>query len=120
MQIYHNPRCAKSRAALAYLENKRQEFEVIRYLDQGISMNELREIMFKTGKKALELVRTQEKEFKARYKGRDFTDEEWLGIIAANPKLMQRPIVIHGNKAVLAQPPEEMDKIFQGSMFNDF
>lgn len=111
MKIYHNPRCSKSRAGLKYLEEKGIAFEVKDYLKEGISAKELSELILKTGKPVVDFIRTQEQVFKDDYKGKSFSDDEWIKIIVENPKLLQRPIVIDGDKAVWAQPPEEVDKL---------
>jgi len=111
MKIYHNPRCAKSRAGLQYLEEKGYDIEIKKYLVDGISENELKEIISKTGKKPLFFVRKQEKDFIDRYKGKEFSDQEWIKILVENPKLLQRPIVVNGEKAVLANPPEIIEEI---------
>lgn len=111
MIIYHNPRCAKSRAGLQYLEEKGYEIEVRKYLSNGITEEQLKEIIDKTGKDAFHFVRTNEPEYISKYKGKKLTNEQWIRILAENPKLLQRPIVINGNKAVLANPPENIDDI---------
>lgn len=111
MKIYHNPRCAKSRAGLQYLEEKGYDIEIKKYLTEGISELELQEIISKTGKKPVSFIRTQEKEFKDNFKGKEFSDNEWIKILVENPKLLQRPIVVNGNKAVLANPPENVENI---------
>lgn len=111
MKIYHNPRCAKSRAGLQYLEEKGYEIEIKKYITEGLSEAELKEIFGKTGKKPFNFVRTQEKEYIEKYKGKEFTDNEWIKILAENPSLLQRPIVINGNKAILANPPENIEEI---------
>lgn len=111
MKIYHNPRCAKSREGLKYLEKKGYDIEIVKYLESGIYENDLREIIAKTGKKPFDFVRTQEKEYRELYKGKEISDGEWIKIFSANPKLLQRPIVINGNKAVLACPPEMVEEI---------
>jgi polyphosphate kinase len=111
MEIYHNPRCAHSRAGLNYLEKKGYDLEIKKYLTNGLTAEELRQILQKTGKTALELVRTQEPLYKSRFKGKPLSDEEWISILIENPQLLQRPIVVNGEKAVLANPPEEVEKI---------
>lgn len=111
MKIYHNPRCAKSRAGLQYLEEKGYDIEIVKYLVDGISEAELAEIVKKSGKEAFSFVRTQEKEYAANYKGKNLSNPEWIKVLAENPKLLQRPIVVNGNKAILANPPEEVEKI---------
>jgi arsenate reductase (glutaredoxin) len=111
LKIYHNPRCKKSRAGLAFLERKATDFETVQYINQGLTEEQLREILLKLNKKPSEIVRTQEEIYKKELKGRSFTDDEWIKIIIENPKLLQRPIVVSKHKAVLGQPPEEIDKI---------
>lgn len=111
MKIYHNPRCSKSRAGLHYLEEKGYDTEIKKYLVEGITESELREIFAKTGKEPFFFVRTQEKDYIDNYRGKDISGEEWIKILAKNPKLLHRPIVVNGDKAVLANPPENVEKI---------
>ncbi|GAB1451164.1 polyphosphate kinase 1 [Draconibacterium sp.] len=111
MKIYHNPRCSKSRAGLQYLEEKGFDIEIIKYITDGISVSELKEIIAKTGKKPLDLVRTHEKDFIENYRGKELTDDEWIKILVENPHLLHRPIVVNGEKAVLANPPEIIEEI---------
>ncbi len=111
MKIYHNPHCAQSREGLRYLEKKGYELEVKKYLTEGITEEELRDIISRSGKKPFDFVRTQEKEYKELYKNRKFTDDEWIKVLAENPRLLQRPIVVNKNRSVLAIPPKEIDKI---------
>mgnify|MGYP000875695254 FL=1 len=111
MIIYHNPRCAKSRAGLQYLEEKGYEIEVRKYLSDGLSEEQLKEIIEKTGKDAFHFVRTNEPEYISKYKGKKLTNEQWIKVLTENPKLLHRPIVINGNKAVLANPPENIEDI---------
>jgi polyphosphate kinase len=111
MKIYHNPRCSKSRAGLQYLEEKGYEIEIRKYLTECLSETELKEIIAKTGKEVLFFVRIHEKDFIENYQGKEFSDEEWIKILVENPKLLRRPIVVNGNKAVLANPPENIEEI---------
>jgi len=110
--IYHNPRCKKSRAGLARLEEKGEEFEIKNYIKQGITVDELKEILMRINVPSHELIRTQEADYKNKYKGRNFTDDEWIKIMAENPKLIKRPIILKKYKAVWADPPENMDVLF--------
>jgi polyphosphate kinase len=111
MKIYHNPRCAHSRAGLKYIEKKGFDLEIRKYLTEGVIESELLEIVRKTGKKPEELVRTQEVLYKSDYKGKVLTDAEWIAVLVAHPQLLRRPIVVNGEKAVIASPPEEIEKI---------
>ena len=111
MKIYHNPRCAKSRAGLKYLEKKGFDVEIKNYLEDGLSTAELKNIIEKSGLKPFDLIRTQEEDYKTHLKGKTLTDDQWLASLVKFPKLLQRPIVVNGDRAVLASPPEEIEKI---------
>ena len=111
MKIYHNPHCSKSRAGLQYLEEKGYDIEIKKYLVEGLTETELKEIIAKTGKKPELFVRIQEKLYIDNYQGKEFSDDEWIKILVENPKLLRRPIVVNGNKAVLANPPENIEEI---------
>ena len=111
LKIYHNPRCAKSRAGFKYLQEKGVEYEVVDYMKNGITEQELADILMRLHKKPSEIVRTQEEIYKKELKGKKFTDHEWLRILTENPRLIQRPIVLAKHKAVLAQPPEKIDEL---------
>lgn len=112
MKIYHNPRCKKSRAGLQYLEDKTNNFEKVEYLKNGITANELREILLKLNKKPSEIVRKQEDLYKKELKNKKFNDEEWIRILTENPKLIMRPIVVGKHKAVIGDPPINIEKLF--------
>lgn len=109
--IYHNPKCRKSRAGLQYLYDKGLECEVVEYLKKPFTREELKELLMKLNLRPLEIVRTQEDEFKEKLKSKHFTDEEWITILLENPKLIQRPIVVKNHKAVIGQPVEEIDRL---------
>jgi polyphosphate kinase len=111
MKIYHNPRCAKSRAGLKYLEKKGFDVEIKNYLDDGLTTAELRNIIDKTGLKPFDLVRIREEEYKTHLKGKTLTDDQWIASLVKFPKLLQRPIVLNGERAIIANPPEEIEKI---------
>jgi polyphosphate kinase len=111
MKIYHNPRCSKSRAGLQYLEEKGYDIEIKKYLTEGLTETELKDIIAKTGQKPNFFVRIHEKEYIENYQGKEFSDDEWIKILTENPKLLRRPIVVNGNKAVLANPPENIEEI---------
>lgn len=109
--IYHNPRCSKSRAGLAYLESKKLEFKLIDYIKTPLNQQDLKTLLMKMNKGPKEIIRTQEAIYKSDLKGKNFTDDEWIKILTENPKLIQRPIISKNHKAILAQPPEKMDEI---------
>lgn len=111
MEIYHNSRCAKSRAALQYLEKREIQTEIRNYMKDGISEDVLRNLLEKLEMKPFDLVRTQEQDYKDHYEGKTFDDDGWIAILSTNPRLLKRPIVVNGDKAVLAQSPELIDGI---------
>ncbi len=104
IQIFHNPRCSKSRQGLALLEEAKVDFEIVKYLDNPPSKEELTSLIHKIGIKPLELVRRNEAIWKEHYKGKDLSDAEIITAMVNNPKLIERPIVINGEKAVIGRP----------------
>ncbi len=109
--IYHNPKCRKSRAGLQYLQDKGLEYTVVEYLKKPFTREQFKDLLMKLNMKPDEIVRTHEDDFKAKLKGKTFTDEEWITILLENPKLIQRPIVVKNHKAVLGQPVDEIDRL---------
>ncbi|HRB69735.1 MAG TPA: arsenate reductase (glutaredoxin) [Chitinophagales bacterium] len=109
--IYHNNRCGKSRGALCILEAQNKPFKTVEYLKETPSISELKSILKKLKLKPLELIRTKEQVYIDNFKGKIFSEEEWLQILQDNPILIERPIVINGDKAVIARPPEKVLEI---------
>lgn len=109
--IYYNPRCGKCREANAIAEELGYKPELIRYLDNHPGKEELRGILKLLGMKPLELIRTKEAIFKEKFSGLELSDEEWLNVLVKHPILIERPIVIRGNKAVVARPAEKVREI---------
>jgi len=110
--IYHNPRCKKSRAGLQYIQERTKNLEVIEYLKIPLAEKDLEMLLMKLNKKPFDMVRTQEDVYKSDYKGKNFNDHEWIKIMIENPKLIKRPIVVKGNKAVWGDPAEELEVLF--------
>ena len=109
--IYHNPRCTKSREGLCEIENLNQPFEIRKYLDEPFTEKELKEVIKKLNIKPIELVRTKESIWIENYKGKDLTDNQIINALLENPKLIERPIIVNGNKAVIARPKEKINEI---------
>jgi arsenate reductase len=112
IKIYHNPRCRKSREGLAILETHKVDFEIVPYLDQPPSEKELKEIIKKLGISPIDLVRTKEAIWKENFKGKEMSDTEIIAAMVQFPKLIERPIVIKDQKAVLGRPPEKIEELF--------
>jgi len=108
MKIYHNPRCSKSRQTLQMINDAGQDIEIIEYLKDVPTEEELKSIIKLLGIAPDQLLRKGEAIFKEKFKGKTFTDEEWIKIMIEHPKLIERPIVIDGEKAVLGRPPENV------------
>lgn len=109
--IYHNPRCTKSRATLALLEARGVKPKVVEYLQDPPSVGELRTIVRKLGITPEQLVRRGEEVFKKKYASKKLTDAQWLEAMAQDPVLIERPIVVRGEKAAIGRPPENVEKL---------
>ena len=107
IQIYHNSRCTKSRECLAFLENSGQKYEIIKYLEDVPTYDELKDIIQKLDIKPIELVRRKEKIWIENFRDKPLTDDEIIQAMISNPILIERPIVVNGNKAVIAKPLEK-------------
>ena len=109
--IYHNNRCRKSREGLEILEKSGKQFEVVKYLENTLSQKELKSIIKLLKIKPIELVRKSEAIWKEKFKNKTLTDDEIIYAMVENPKLIERPIVINNNKAVIGRPPEIIREI---------
>jgi len=106
--IYHNPRCSKSRATLALLQEKGIEPEVIEYLKTPPTEAELDAILNKLDMEPADFMRTGEDEYKAHIKGNDLSRAEAIGLMVKYPRLIERPVVVNGEKAAVGRPPESV------------
>ena len=107
--IYHNPRCSKSRQTLQLLQEKGVEPEQVLYLEQPPSAKELQSLLGKLGMSARELLRTGEEAYKSlSLSDKNLADDVLIEAMCEHPKLIQRPIVVKGDRAVLGRPPENV------------
>lgn len=111
IQILHNPRCTKSREGLLFLEAEGIQPEVIRYMDHPLTSEEIKAILRKLDIPAIEWVRKVETIYKEEYQDKDLTEDQWVEAMAKHPRLMERPVVINGDKAVIGRPAENIRKI---------
>ncbi|MEM9142061.1 MAG: arsenate reductase (glutaredoxin) [Bacteroidota bacterium] len=111
IKIYHNPRCKKSREGLEVLQRSGKPFEVIKYLENEPTKEELREVLGCLAISPENLVRKNEPIWKAKFRGRLLSDEEILEAMIQYPKLIERPIVVNGNKAVIGRPSELIQEL---------
>jgi len=112
--IYHNPRCSNSRGALAILEESGQRFRVVEYVKTPLDANMLRALMDMLESPPHEMVRAKEPGYRERGLSKDSSPEELVSAMAAEPQLMQRPIVVQGDRAVIARPPEMLRAWLRG------
>ena len=104
--ILHNSRCGKSREAIKVLEDSGKDFEVREYLKEPLTKKELQTVLSKLKLKPIELIRTNEEEWKTNFKGKELSDEEVLDAMVEFPKLIQRPIVFDEKSGVVGRPKE--------------
>ncbi len=108
IKIYHNNRCSKSRCGVELLENSGKEFEIVKYLNTPPNLEQLQHIIDLLGITPIELVRKNEAIWKENFKGKILSDSDVISAMIENPKLIERPIVINGNKAVIGRPTEKI------------
>ena len=106
--IYHNARCSKSRSTCEIVSARGIKARIIDYLATPPDRDELRQVLKKLGMKPEELVRKGEETFKECYAGKTLSDEQWLDALIAHPLLIERPIVVYGDRAVIGRPPEKV------------
>lgn len=106
IKIYHNNRCSKSRCGLEILEQSGKPFEVVKYLDDTLSVKALKEIISLLNIKPIDLVRKNEAIWKENFKNKPLDDDSIINAMVKFPKLIERPIVINDNKATIGRPPE--------------
>ncbi len=109
--IYHNPRCSKSREALDFLSEKFKEIHIINYMQTGINVDTLKELVNLLQIQPMALVRTNESLWNEQFKDMHLEEIELLEILSKNPQLIQRPVIINGNKAVIGRPKENINQI---------
>ncbi|HLA55602.1 MAG TPA: arsenate reductase (glutaredoxin) [Flavobacterium sp.] len=111
IQVYHNPRCTKSRECLAFMEDSGQAYEIVRYLEDIPTFDELKSIVKKLGIKPIELVRKKEKIWLEQFEGKPMSDDAIIAAMISNPILIERPIVVNGDKAIIARPLKKAAEI---------
>ncbi|HFU74621.1 MAG TPA: arsenate reductase (glutaredoxin) [Arcobacter sp.] len=113
IKIWHNNRCGKSRDGVKYLEEKGVEFEIFEYLKSDLKANDIKELISQLGITEIrDMMRTKEVAYKENnLKDSSLTQDEIIDIIINNPKLIERPVVINNNKAVIARPVEKIEEI---------
>lgn len=112
MKIYHNPRCTKSRQTLELLKEKGHDPQIVLYLENGLKAEEIKDILKKLNASPRQIMRNKEQEFKDQnLKDASLSDSDLIQALVKTPKLLERPIVINGNKAAIGRPPENVLEI---------
>jgi arsenate reductase len=112
IKIYHNPRCRKSREALKYLEDKGASFEVIQYLQNPLTGQELSDLINKLNISPIDLIRKEEALWKTQFKDKNLDKEALIDLMIKEPRLMQRPIIEFQDMAVIARPIIALENLF--------
>ena len=113
VKIYHNPRCSKSRQALHLLEDRFSKIQIIKYLDERLSVAELISLVNKLNISPIELVRKNEKIWKDLFKGKPLTDQQVIEAMQQYPKLIERPIVLIEDQSLIARPIEKLTVLIE-------
>jgi arsenate reductase len=108
MHYYHNPRCKKSREGLQLLEEKGIQPEVILYMTESLSPMDLEDVLVKLDIDAEDLIREKEAVWKEEFKGKELSEDELILAMIEYPQLMERPILVNGDKAVIGRPTENL------------
>lgn len=111
MKIYHNPRCSKSRQGLAILQEANQNPEIIEYIKNPVSFEELSDLIKKLDIAAIDLVRKNEAIWKQEFKNKELSESQIIEAMVSHPKLIERPIAVKGDKAVIGRPPENFKNL---------
>ncbi|WP_025742035.1 arsenate reductase (glutaredoxin) [Aquimarina pacifica] len=109
--IYHNPRCSKSRQCLAILEEHKEDLNIVKYLDTPFTKEQLEQVIDLLKIKPIDLIRKNEAIWKEKFRNKDLSDTDLIAAMCEYPKLIERPIVIKKNKAIIGRPPEKVINI---------
>jgi len=108
-KIFHNPRCSKSRQALQILQDSNCDIEIFNYLETDLDISLIKDVLKKLSLKPRDILRTSEQDYKDNNLEEDnLSDDDLIDFMIKYPKLIERPIVIKGHKAVLGRPPENV------------
>ncbi|WP_294265797.1 ArsC/Spx/MgsR family protein [uncultured Chryseobacterium sp.] len=108
VKVLHNGNCSKSNAVLEYLDENGVPFEIINMIEDPLSELEIKTVLKKMNQSVFHIIRKNEKLYVEKFAGKNFSEEEWITILAENPSLIQRPIIIKGSVAMLGRPVENV------------
>lgn len=113
LQILHNPRCGKSRSCLAFATESNLKFEIINYLENPLSVGELKALIKKLKVKPIAIVRQKESVWIENYKGKSMSDTDIIKALAQHPILIERPIIIDGDRAIIGREIDKLEQFFK-------
>jgi len=109
LHVWFKPNCSTCRTTLALIkENTKEKIELFEYLVESPTQKQIKEILKMLGMKASDLVRKKESLYKEKYEGKKLTQAQWISVLAKNPVLIERPIIVKDGKAVIGRPPEKI------------
>lgn len=108
VKVLHNRNCSKSNAVLEYLDENGVPFEIINIVEDPLSELEIKTVLKKLNQNVFHIIRKNEKLYVEKYAGKNLSEDEWIKILAENPSLIQRPIIIKGPVAMLGRPVENV------------
>ena len=111
IKIYHNNRCRKSREGLQIVQESGIDFEIVDYISNPLTATELKEVIAILNIAPIDLIRKNESVWKSDFKGKKLSDQQLIDAMAAHPKLIERPIIIHNNKGVIGRPKDRILEI---------
>lgn len=114
MTVFHKANCQTSNTVLKYLRKKKQKLDIIHYIDNPPTAKELEILLSKLNLKPIELIRKKEKYYQEKLSKLNLNDHEWINIMVENPVLIERPILIKGNKAIIGRPIERVVEFVEG------
>jgi arsenate reductase (glutaredoxin) len=111
LKVYFNPRCSKCRIARSFLNDNNKEYDLYEYLEKGISVDDLKEILAKSDLKISDIIRKNEDEYKEYIRGKPLSEDEILNLIVKHPRLLQRPIILNKDSAIVARDEDSLDRV---------
>ncbi|APC91082.1 MULTISPECIES: arsenate reductase (glutaredoxin) [Francisella] len=111
MKIYHNPKCSKSRQAKQILDQNNIDYDIHLYLDNPLSKDEIKALLEKLNLSIKDIIRKKENIWKENFSDKEFTESQLIEIVAANPRLLERPIIEHKGFAIIARSDEKIQEI---------
>lgn len=113
LKVWHNTQCSKSREACSLLQTNGVEFEMFDYRRETLTEESLMDLLKKLNMKPQEIIRMKEPLFIEKFSSKKYTKKQWLKVLIKNPILIERPIVIHGERAVIARPMERINELIE-------